>query len=350
MFIESFGVNLSNLSITLNRTSESPPTHDILKLGEPQNNQPQPTPEEVLWFQQAIKQKFHIFDPSRHAIGAVTPEQQAYQAMHQETLDRLERLNERLTAETHQYRITCDSDFTEKVAQLEQKYTDLRDQLSTEHTTKLDDLTKKSSELDELRKKLDDRSNTHARREIRRDILDEIQKRTERFELTKSTRNLRWPIAALNIIACLFLGGLAVWLAMSASGNDPLLVARQMLMAGGAVGFLVYLIRWYNRWFEQHAQAEFHLKQFQLDIERASWIVETTLEWNDAKGTTIPDKLLESLSRNLFIDKSQPPEQVTHPADQLASALLGTASSIKLKPGDSELTINPKNLKKASQN
>ena len=40
--------------------------------------------------------------------------------------------------------------------------------------------------------------------------------------------------------------------------------------------------------FEQHAQTEFQLKQFELDMERASWIVETSLEWKDAKGTSIP--------------------------------------------------------------
>ncbi|MGR9116514.1 MAG: hypothetical protein ACU85E_12170 [Gammaproteobacteria bacterium] len=136
------------------------------------------------------------------------------------------------------------------------------------------------------------------------------------------------------------------------SNDTPLLyslAARQLLFTFGAVGSLIYFIRWLNRWLEQHAQAEFQLRQFQLDIERASWIVETTLEWNDAKGTTIPDKLLESLSRNLFKDTSQQPEQAVHPTDQLASALLGSASSIKLKAGDSEINIDPKKLNKADK-
>ena len=43
-------------------------------------------------------------------------------------------------------------------------------------------------------------------------------------------------------------------------------------------------------------------------------------------------------------EKNQKP--LEHPADQLASALFGSASSVKLKAGDSSMEIDPKKLKK----
>ena len=122
---------------------------------------------------------------------------------------------------------------------------------------------------------------------------------------------------------------------------------KQIIYSAGAVAAVVFNIRWMNRWFELHSQSEFSLKQFELDMERASWLVETSLEWRDAKGTVIPPELLDSLSNNLFSDSGEKIDQLQHPADQLASALLGSASTIKLKAGDSEVEIDPKKLAKS---
>lgn len=125
-----------------------------------------------------------------------------------------------------------------------------------------------------------------------------------------------------------------------------LTISKQILYSAGLVATILYFIRWQNKWFEQHAQTEFQLKQFELDMERASWIVETSLEWKDAKGTSIPSELLNSLSNNLFRDSKEKNEAVMHPADQLASAIFGTSSMARIKIGDSELQIDPKKLAK----
>ena len=81
-------------------------------------------------------------------------------------------------------------------------------------------------------------------------------------------------------------------------------------------------------------------------MERASWLVESSLEWKDAKGSAIPTELLDDLSRNLFVKEGKKSGPLEHPADQLASALFGSASSVKLKAGDSSMEIDPKKLKK----
>lgn len=98
-----------------------------------------------------------------------------------------------------------------------------------------------------------------------------------------------------------------------------------------------------NRWFEQHASAEFLLKQFELDIDRASWVVETAMEWRRDQNAEIPTSLLEGITRNLFADGGDS-AQAHSAADDLASALVGNASQLKVKLGNNELNFDRKGL------
>lgn len=98
-----------------------------------------------------------------------------------------------------------------------------------------------------------------------------------------------------------------------------------------------------NRWFEQHASAEFLLKQFELDIDRASWVVESAMEWRRDQQAEIPAPLLEGITRNLFADRTDP-ASAHSAADDLASALVGNASQLKLRLGENELNFDRKGL------
>jgi hypothetical protein len=50
--------------------------------------------------------------------------------------------------------------------------------------------------------------------------------------------------------------------------------------------------------------------------------------------------LLESITRGLFTPADAPKEIPMHPADQLASAIMGTASKVTLKAGESAVEID----------
>lgn len=296
-----------------------------------------------------VAEKLSAYSPER-GLGE-TPEQIQLSAIHNSTLERLEGLNENLINSTHEYRNKIDTEFSEKKNILESQFLDKSEALNEELRKKNEALKSENDNLEKRRQELDDKDNTHARREIRRDILQEIKNRQKEFKLTDGTVGLRKPIfTSMVILVIVFIIG-AVFtgtelLVKDLSGNEFVIaVIKQAFYSAGAVGSLIFFIRWMNRWLEQHSQTEFHLKQFELDMERASWLVETSLEWNDAKGTTMPTGLMKSLSANLFNDKAEI-ENVIHPADQLASALFGSASSIKLKAGDSLVEIDPKKLNK----
>jgi hypothetical protein len=355
--IDTISMNYLGLSISFHRGGSSQPQDKSGIFDEilfRQNNQGTVESAIAIEIVTTINRKLKAFDPKRSSTGS-TDEQAQFDAIHISNIERLESLNENLVKNTHDYRIQLDSEFGVKVDKLEETAEENRKKLEAEYVAKVELLKVEIEELDNKRKELDDSSNTHARREIRRDILKEIKSRQSKFSLTQGTNNLRKPIAIL------MLGLVTIFVALSAisikefydvlQGDDlnKILIAgiKQAIYSAGAIGSVIYMIRWMNRWFELHSQSEFELKHFELDMERASWIVETSLEWQDAKGTAIPPELLDRLSNNLFTREKENIDPLQHPADQLASALMGSASAVKLKAGDSSIEIDPRKLANA---
>ena len=126
-------------------------------------------------------------------------------------------------------------------------------------------------------------------------------------------------------------------------------VAKPLGLAIAVVGLVAWYLRWMNAWSDRHANVEFGIKQLGLDIERASWLVETLFEWKKNSAENIPEILMESLSKNLFSGDQPDSTNALHPMDQLASALLGSAAEARLNVMGNELKIGRRELKQAGQ-
>lgn len=354
--IETISLNWPGLQISFHRGGSYPPAEksgifdEILLRHLPE--QGKPDSEAVIEAISILNTKLKAFDAKRSAVVGVSEEKAYFEAIHNSSIERLELLNEDLIQSTHNYRLQLDDDYKKKLEDLEKEFIDRKNELQEKYEDQESKIADREKKLEEERKKLDDSNNTHARREIRRDILREIKSRQDKFSLTEGTNKLRKPIAiAMALLVAFFMvlssmSAIEFYDILNSADMSKIIIAsiKQFIYTGGTVASVVFYIRWMNRWFELHSQSEFYLKQFELDMERASWLVETSLEWKDAKGTAIPTELLKSLSRNLFVNEGQKVEQVLHPADQLASALMGTASAVKLKAGDSSIEIDPKKL------
>jgi hypothetical protein len=80
------------------------------------------------------------------------------------------------------------------------------------------------------------------------------------------------------------------------------------------VSTAIYYIRWNDRWFRDHASAEFANRKFGADILGASWLAELFFEWDEKKDFNFPPELLQSFARGLFTPGTNPngePEFVT---------------------------------------
>lgn len=334
-----------------------------------------------------LNERLSPFDPGRTIGGSVTEEQNQLLAIHQSTLERLEELNEDLVRQSSDFRIGLEEKFEAKVAQFEADYKEKKLQVEVEGQAFAEQVRTKEKALDEKLKAIDDRNNTHVRREIRDRMLDDVKQRISQFGVSQVTAEKRKPVLVgiwLMWMAFLTLLGwtgyeiyamdrqyfsmLEAIRNISAWGPEKIKVAglsaevvaktsvtdvdrthlfwlwgRFTLFSFGLVGTLLYYIKWQNRWAEQHVVSEFQLQQFYIDVNRANWVIESCLEWRKETDSVIPKELLGSITTGLFVNNQSEPDRVLHPADELASALLGTASKLKLKVGDSEIDFDKPN-------
>lgn len=353
--IRDLGMNYPGLNIYYQRGGDPgkpSPFTDELRINW--NNHPQSIPDERrIDILEALKEKLETVANS--GSGATSPSDDTsnnLEMIYRSTVLKLEtRFAEQIERIT-QWTVDQADAFEKRKLELAEETNREREALRTENESRLEDVRQKTDELEELRKKLDDRDYMHARRGIRGELRQLIKQREAKFSLTSDTKALRWPVHVVMILLLAFLGLVnAVYLSeftkLDLSGAPVAVLvwafAKQGLLAAAFVGTIFYYVRWMNRWFEQHAAAEFLLKQFELDIDRASWVVETAMEWRRDQKAEMPLPLLEGITRNLFSDGASAAANHTA-ADDLASALIGNASGVKVKLGENELSLDRKGI------
>ncbi|HDS1321651.1 TPA: hypothetical protein UMV35_000301 [Stenotrophomonas maltophilia] len=278
-----------------------------------------------------------------------------------EVLQALQTASQRLLTETAEHRTKLEIDFAAREAAREERFSQVRQQdeerLSQEreaaqvaHAERVAALDLREGELDSLKKTLDDRNNTHVRREIRSSLLDLTKERLLNFRVSPETRTQYILVHAVCSAGILFLLGLAAVTAVKFDSTLPptafaLSAARSLLAGAAAIALGAWYLKWLNRWLQRIADAEFKLQQFRLDIERASWLTETVLEWNQSSKEPFPELLASRLSTGLFQSTKDDVEDPQTPASQLAEALLGSAASARLKIGDQELSLDRKGIR-----
>lgn len=332
----------------------------------------------------AVKRQFETFDAQR-AIALPLAEGEKLAALHQEKLDRLEELNTDLIQRTSATYRRLEQEYEERKRVAAEELFSEKKALIEEHAQKLAQLSTEETALEQRKKELDDRGNTHARRELRDRMLQDVQTRIASFGVSAATEKKRNPVRLSMVVLIFVLLLLTIWTAreldvqqdvykmatqtvagaagareqlsqagMSAESVNSvfssgktllyLLWGRLSLFSIGLVCALLYYIRWESRWADQHSNSEFQLQQFYIDVNRANWAIETGLEWKKETQSEIPNAILESVTKNLFRAADDVPPAL-HPADELASALLGSASKLRLKNGDNELEFNnPKKI------
>lgn len=341
--------------------------YDILKVVDIQGYGV-PSNETVVHLMCAIIQEFGKSDKGI-ALSFLPPEYQKFYEARELTLQKMELISSNLIKNTEDYRAKKDQDYDRKVNELNEQIGKQKKELDQDYFKKLDELAKKESDLnsrlkdkeDKLQFKLqeiDDRESKHARRQIREDLKKELQSRNSKFELTLGTRKLRRSIFWFSIVLLFLFGSGSVFcfvetfkmLGEKRSNLEMIVILVKQLLTTVAFGATaIFFIRWNNLWFQQHAQEEFRLKRLELDIDRASWVVEMALEWQELKGGQIPNELIDKLTKNLFNEDTPVQQQELHPADHLASAILGSSAEVKLKSANgSEVCIDRKGLKQLS--
>jgi len=355
--IEHCSIKLSGLSISYYRggqsqSNKSPILDEIQLELDPKNGNLSDT--DKLDIVALINNDLKAFEPGRFIDNVLSDEQNQVLSIHISTLERLEKLNEDLIKQGSDFRESLEKRFDSKVSKLEGETTAKQEKLDSEHEKRLATLEEKKKTLTDKLNAIDDRNNTHVRREIRDKMLSDVKSRIDKFGVSSATESKRKPVLLGIIFMIVVITLILIYSIFEmqqlftitspekgiGSQNQYWLWVKVTFLSVGLLGTILYYIKWQNRWAEQHANSEFQLQQFYIDVNRANWVIESCLEWRKETDSTIPTALLESITRNLFENNSDELEKVIHPSDELASALLGSASKLKMKVGDSELEFD----------
>lgn len=278
---------------------------------------------------------------------------------HQSIIERLQKMTLEVGEQTTRARRELDAEYVDLKKQLEDQVAAERLESQKAIDAERAALAQRADEVAARARVLDDRNNTHVRRELHEKLKARLADRFKKLDLTPETKKARWPIhigvaASAGLLAFLVYSLTSEALLVTSRSDSTvaeriLVIAKSATASLGFLGIISWYLRWMNRWFERLAENEFQLKQFELDITRAQWVVETAFEWKISQQSPIPDPLLENISRNLFINSEKDVNADMHPADYLASALIGKASNVKLAVPGAEIELGPKALNGAGK-
>jgi hypothetical protein len=294
----------------------------------------------------ACNKYLKAFDRKEYIEKLLGEELSEFYRSRETALIKLESLSEKLIRTNEEYRHRLDQEFSEGRIQLNKEFQGEKQNLHDVISEREKELKIREEALEKRTKEIDDRDNIHARRQIRLDLKKELAQRSQAFNLTKSTSSKRAPVHALFILLILTAGLIfakAFYDNIGSTMDNWIIPLKLGLSAAAFAAALIFYIRWNDQWFRQHADEEFKLKRLELDVDRASWVVEMAHEWKESE---IPEVLLQNLSKNLFSTEKEE-MCITHPSEDLASALLGACTGVTVKiPNFGEMVLNRKDLKK----
>lgn len=384
--IDQCSTSIKCLSISYHRggnytPDKKSPIFDEITINET-SGQPKPPPKAIIEIITTINKQLIPFESDITIPNSKLEAEKQLLAIHQATLEKLEHLNEDLIRKSSEFRTNLEKKYEEKSEALNNETAKKERLLETEYSQKESALAEKEEKLNQRLSEIDDRDNTHARRQIRDKMLSDVKERISAFGLSETTEKKRLPVLSgiialtLALATLLYLTTVEIHSAneqnsshlelarnaLSQKNNDTIkettasisttdlskidiywLWARFSILSFGLAGTILYYIKWQNKWAEQHANTELQLQQFYIDVNRANWVIESCLEWRKETDSPIPKELISSITSNLFKSQQTESEQVIHPADELASALMGSASKLRLKLGDHEMEFDKPN-------
>ena len=304
----------------------------------------------------AIQNNIKNYHAEENISKILGPELETFYAKREEGLIRLEGLSQKLIENNEAYRRTLDEQLINDKKLHEEEFKRSLKKLEASYNEKDSELKKRELDIDEKLKHFDDLNNRDSRRKLREDIKKELENRSDVFKLTKATNNKRWPIHLLFIFIIIALGTFAIFgkniFKISTTGTISEIIAliETPLFIISLIVTIIFYIRWNDHWAQMHADEEFRLKRLDLDIDRASWVVEMAMEWKDEKQKEIPKELLDKLTHNLFEDMATD-GQVRHPYEDVMRGILNVSAKARIPiPGGGSLEIDKKGLQSLAKN
>ncbi|HRI08672.1 MAG TPA: hypothetical protein PKW35_12700 [Nannocystaceae bacterium] len=285
----------------------------------------------------------------------VNNQARANEAIRQELVREFDSRRKQVDDELTTRRAKLEAELEERRAALEKALREKKEEADAREAEKAAELVAKEQALDERAKSLDLQGEREQRRMLRRDIQDAAKRQFENPDLSADAKvnfarvatACRWIIggSAIFLVLALF-GPMVIQIATQVTPSaDVLAVAWSLRALAGIALFscAIYYVRWLAMWSRQVTTNELRSRQFALDIDRASWLVEMSLEY-EKNGVMLRSSLVDSFSRGLFEAEHKPSRE--QPSNSLLH-LIRNAESLKVGAAGAELSLTGRQVQRA---
>ncbi|KIC43836.1 hypothetical protein RA28_19620 [Ruegeria sp. ANG-S4] len=124
------------------------------------------------------------------------------------------------------------------------------------------------------------------------------------------------------------------------------LIARSSLASLVAIGALIYAANWLRGYYNAIQQANRDIEQFNADLVRAGWVIETILEVKHEHDADVPEAWIQGVTNGLF-ERPNAQEQASGPTEALRM-LMGYGVSLSVGPDGTKMDVSEKSAKKIS--
>lgn len=125
-----------------------------------------------------------------------------------------------------------------------------------------------------------------------------------------------------------------------------MLALRGLALSVVTVGFLAYLISFLRRSYDDEVNTLRELQRYGMDINRASWVIETAMEMTTKEGAQLPDRWVEGACAGLFQSANKGDKEVGSLA--ALGAVMGLGPEVSVGPDGATFRLPPKAAKKAA--
>lgn len=266
----------------------------------------------------------------------------------EENLVRLERANATINEKLLEHRAGLDREAKEHEEERQKEFEALKRKHEEEWSEKNQAIDARRQELESRLNQIDDREPTHVRRQNVGAQQEEIE------ELLANPRLAVLPAAlSLGVLSVMFVAAFT-GLYLSAQ-NAPLVNStdwvpslRLGLSVAVVIGVGVYIVRWIDAWSRANTDETLRLKHLRLDVQRAAWVTELMLEWNEKKEGPAPDLLLERLTHGLFTPPTTR-SPARHPTESALLNAIAAAEGIEATHGNTKLKWGRRGIKKITE-
>ncbi|TIW97729.1 hypothetical protein [Mesorhizobium sp.] len=349
-------VSVQNITLSLTRPpAEKDALSDKIHFS---NNEPEKrfSAEKVRRINELISETFL---PGWEPAVGLFHNQKAFETLmksHQTLLGRLQSTTVSITEQLAAARLALETEFAERHSALKAEMEGRQAKLDEAAAQLQEEAAKREEALAQRTRELDDRDHIHARRKLREDITKGIEARLASAIVPMRTSVIGWVVFGISVGVAGFLGWVsvaslveyvAIVQAAAAKSLDPVsdftiqqgwfLLGRGAITGALSVAFLVYAITWLKSIYHADVRAQRELERYSIDLNRASWAVETIMEAKK-DGGNIPDILVAGVSRNLF-DGGAGKDHSGSQTDGLGSLLRASAKA-KITTNGAEFEVN----------